>query len=160
MRIYHDIGPRNGSAFLNTLGIKLAEEDENSLSVALGGISQGISPMQLTEAYTVFPGQGQYRQSGCVRSIKDAEGKVLWEQVPSHKETLSEETAFLINDMLTSTTEEGTASVLRDLPFPVAAKTGTVQLPNTDTFAGISGLNDSWVVGLYPCVSGDGVDGV
>ena len=150
VRIYHDIGPRNGSAFLNTLGIKLAEEDENSLSVALGGISQGISPMQLTEAYTVFPGQGQYRQSGCVRSIKDAEGKVLWEQVPSHKETLSEETAFLINDMLTSTTEEGTASVLRDLPFPVAAKTGTVQLPNTDTFAGISGLNDSWVVAYTP----------
>lgn len=150
VRIYHDIGPRNGADFLETVGIHLADADRNSLSVALGGIQQGISPLQLAEAYTVFPGQGAYRKSDCVLSVKDADGKVLWEKVPDFTETLSEETAFLINDMLTSTTEEGTASVLRDLPFTVAAKTGTVQLPKSDAFAGISGLNDSWVVAYTP----------
>lgn len=150
VRIYHEIGPSNGADFLKTVGINLADEDQNSLSVALGGISQGVSPLQLAEAYTIFPGQGEYRTSDCVLSVKDADGKVLWEKVPDYEERLSEETAFLINDMLTSTTEEGTASVLRDLPFPVAAKTGTVQLPKSDAFAGIPGLNDSWVVAYTP----------
>jgi len=150
VRIYHDIGPGNGADFLETVGIHLAQEDQNSLSVALGGVSQGVSPLQLAEAYTVFPGKGAYRTSDCVLSVKDTDGKVLWEKVPAYKNTLSEETAFLINDMLTSTTEEGTASVLRDLPFPVAAKTGTVQLPKSETFTGISGLNDSWMVAYTP----------
>jgi len=150
VRILYDISPQAGSAFLKTVGIDLAEEDQNSLSVALGGISQGVTPLQLAQAYTIFPGEGKYRPAFCVLSIQDADGRVLWEQVPAYKEVLSEETAFLINDMLTSTTEEGTASVLKDLPFPVAAKTGTVQLPRTEAFSGISGLNDSWVVAYTP----------
>lgn len=150
VRIYHDIGPAAGVSFLRTVGISLPEEDQNSLSVALGGMSQGISPMELAQGYTVFPSGGEFHEGYGVLSIEDAEGNVLWEHVPAYTGALSAETAFLINDMLLSSTEEGTASILKSLPFPVAAKTGTVQLPNIAAFDGVAGLNDSWVVAYTP----------
>lgn len=150
VRIFHDIGPAAGEAFLETVGIDLPEEDKSSLSVALGGISRGVTPMELAQAYTVFPSEGKYYPGFGVLRIEDAQGNVLWEHVPAYTGALSEETAFLINDMLLSSTEEGTASVLKSLPFPVAAKTGTVQLPNTADFNEVSGLNDSWVVAYTP----------
>ena len=45
---------------------------------------------------------------------------------------MSEETAFLLTDMLKSSTKNGTSARLKDLPFEIAGKTGTVGVKNTN----------------------------
>ena len=151
VKVLHDIGIDNGISFAKKLGIPFANED-NSLSVALGGFHYGISPIELARAYTTLADGGRYKDYTTIRRIEDPNGVVVYEFNPQKEQYISEESAFLINNILQSTVEwqGGTAKRLKSLGIPLAAKTGTVQLPNTKEFKGISGTKDAWIAVYNP----------
>lgn len=151
VKVLHDIGIDSGISFAKKLGIPFADED-NSLSVALGGFHYGISPMELARAYTTLADGGKYKNYTTIRRIEDPNGVVVYEFNPQKTQYISEESAFLINNILQSTVEwqGGTATRLKSLGIPLSAKTGTVQLPNTKEFKGISGTKDAWIAVYNP----------
>ncbi|NLN42083.1 MAG: PBP1A family penicillin-binding protein [Clostridiales bacterium] len=151
VKVLHDIGIDSGISFAKGLGIPFADED-NSLSVALGGFHYGISPIELARAYTTLADGGKYKDYTTIRRIEDPNGVVVYEFHPQKVQYISEESAFLINNILQSTIEwqGGTARRLQSLEMPMAAKTGTVQLPNTKEFKGISGTKDAWIAVYNP----------
>lgn len=152
VKILYDIGLKNGISFAQKLGIPFAQEDYNNLSVALGGFHYGISPMDLAEAYTAFADRGMYKEYTTIRRIEDSHGVPLYKFEPKKQQLVSEETAFIISNILQSTVQwsGGTASRLRSLQIPLCAKTGTVQLPDTEEFRGISGAKDAWIAAYNP----------
>lgn len=118
------IGVDTATDFLKRLNINLEEQD-SGLSLALGGLYKGVSLYDLTQAYTVFPNNGNFGECSLVKKIITKDGKVLYEAKPILKKVMREDTAYLITDMLRTAAKEGTARRLNDLPFQVAAKTGT-----------------------------------
>ena len=152
VKVLYDIGLKNGISFAQKLGIPFAEEDYNNLSVALGGFHYGISPMDLAEAYTAFADKGMYKEYTTIRRIEDSHGVPLYKFEPKKQQLISEETAFIISNILQSTVQwsGGTASRLKSLQIPLCAKTGTVQLPDTEEFKEIKGTKDAWIAAYNP----------
>lgn len=149
VKILHEIGIENGLSFAEKLGIPLTENDMHSLAVALGGMEQGVTPLELARAYAALGDRGSYKDYTTIRRIEDSKGKILYEHQPVKKQVISEEAAFIVNNMLQSAAKSGgTAHRLEGLK--VAAKTGTVQLPDTEEFANIKGANDIWLASYNP----------
>ncbi|MCM8900837.1 PBP1A family penicillin-binding protein [Caldicoprobacter algeriensis] len=150
VRILKDIGIQNGISFAEKFGIPFAEQDRYSLPIALGGFYKGVTPIQLARAYAALADNGRYKDYTTIRRIENSYGITVYQSKPVKKQIMSEESAFILNDILRSAVESGTATRLKDLNIPLAAKTGTVELPDTAQFAGIDGVKDAWIVAYNP----------
>ena len=121
------IGVPAARDYLQKVGIPLADADRG-LSLALGSLTYGVSPVQLAAAYAAFGNGGVYYEPYFIRSIQDARGNVIYSRPRKGTRVLSEETAYLMNSLLQSVTASGTGAKLSGAGTPVAGKTGTVNM--------------------------------
>ena len=133
VKILSSLGVSKGVKYLEKMGVPVQKEDE-SLALALGGMKHGYKLTQLLAAYSVFPNGGLMQSSGFIKEIK-INGATVYKKTNVAKRVFSDETAYLMTDMLKSTVSRGTAKKLRDLPIDIAAKTGTVGTKNGNTDA-------------------------
>ena len=143
--LLNEIGLEKGLASLRTFGLPL-EKDDNHLAIALGGMSKGISPQQLANAFTVFPNGGDRYDSHLITKIVGPTGNVLAEREPKTTKVTSKEIADDMTSMLLNVIESGTGKKAHIPDVQIAGKTGSTQLPFTD----ISGTKDQWMVGYTP----------
>ncbi len=146
--VLNDIGIDKGIAFLESVGIPVHEDDHN-LSLALGGMTNGVSPLEMAQAYSIFPNGGVMNTAHSIRKITTNDGNLLAEGIIDSVIVTTPEVAYAMTDMLMGVINEGTgrgAAIGR----PVAGKTGTTELPAIDTFEGLSGSRDAWFVGYTP----------
>lgn len=115
-------------------GIKFAENDD-SLALALGGMTDGVTLYELLAAYRAFASGGRYSRCSAVKYIADEDGKVIYSDKKKETTAVSETTAYLMNTMLRKCAAEGTAKKLSSFDN-VCAKTGTVgdKDGNTDIY--------------------------
>jgi len=123
------------------LGITSFTRPDYGLSLTLGG--GDVSLLEMTEAYSVFANGGKKIPPVSILKIVDFEGQVIWEyQPPQPEQVIRAEYAFLISSILSDNEARswmfGRNSLL-NLPFQVAAKTGT-----TNDF------RDNWTLGYTP----------
>ncbi|MPZ20996.1 MAG: PBP1A family penicillin-binding protein [Luteitalea sp.] len=108
-------------------------------SIVLGAGEVTLEAM--TAAYAAFANGGLLYEPTVIRRIEDREGNVLYEARPRSARVFSEETAFIVANMLQDVLNRGTAWRVRQLGFrlPAAGKTGTT-----------NNYNDAWFVGFTP----------
>ena len=121
------IGVSAGREYLQKVGIPLTDADWG-LSLALGSLTYGVSPVQLAAAYAAFGNGGIYYEPYFIRSIEDSQGNVIYAHTRRGTRVLSAETAYLMNSLLQSVTASGTGAKLSGAGTPVAGKTGTVNM--------------------------------
>ncbi|WP_456276855.1 transglycosylase domain-containing protein [Bacillus sp. AK128] len=143
------IGLQKGIASLKKFGIPLEKEDEY-LGIALGGMHKGVSPLQLAEAYSVFPNKGIKKDSHLIVKIVGPTGNVIAEHDPVNGRVTSEVTANEITSMLLNVVETGTGKGTQLKGVELAGKTGSTQLPYSD----IKGTKDQWFAGYTPNLVG------
>lgn len=119
-------------------GIVLNDQDRN-LSLALGALTDGVSPMELCGAYAPLANGGKGVAPHLIREITDTDGKTVYEYKPQKQTVMKAESAYMITDMLKTAVTSGSAKALSSLNFPVAGKTGTVGFSD-------SGNRDAWTV--------------
>jgi penicillin-binding protein 1A len=107
---------------------------KNNLSLALG--SSEVSLLELTASYTAYPNAGNVVKPLFITKITDRNNKVIEQNKPSSKRVLSQETAYLMNNILQKVVSEGTGKRAWGLNEAVAGKTGT-----TDSYM------DAWFIG-------------
>jgi penicillin-binding protein 1A len=115
-------------------------------SLALGtGL---VTPLDLTAAYTVFPGGGQVAQPRAIVSVENADGDEVLLQPVERRRIISEPSAFQMVTMLRDVVDRGTASTVRTLGVKgaVGGKTGTTDQYRDAWFVGFS---SSMVVGVW-----------
>ncbi len=122
--------------YAEKMNVNLCDDDKN-LSLALGGMKDGLSLKELTDCYSVFPNGGIYKNSSFIKEITDQNGKVLYQNGQIGQKVYSEGTCSLINGILCETAKTGTAKKLKSLNFDVACKTGTCGNAegNTDAYS-------------------------
>ncbi len=106
-------------------------------SISLG--TAEIYMNELVGAYGVFAAGGWLADQIFISTVKDRDGKVIFEKRPSQKQVISEESAFIMAHVMKGVIENGTATLLRALNRPMAGKTGTT-----------NDLMDAWFIGFTP----------
>ncbi|MFS8523386.1 MAG: penicillin-binding protein 1A [Limnochordales bacterium] len=108
------------------------------LALALGGITNGVRPIDMAQAYGVLANQGVRSTPMAITRVVAADGTVLYDFSPEQEVVLSEVTSYIVTDMLRGVIERGTGR-RANIGRPAAGKTGT-----TDS------NHDAWFVGYTP----------
>lgn len=147
--LLNQIGVATGLEFAKTLGFELSSEDRN-LAIALGGLTEGVTPMQMATAYSVFANGGKSVDLHTISLIKNKSGAIAYEyKAPKTKQLMTPQAAWYMTEILQGVTQSGgTGTKAQISGRPVAGKTGTTQ-------HGIPGLSSSanrdvWFVGYTP----------
>ncbi|CAM4412628.1 transglycosylase domain-containing protein [Paenibacillus tarimensis] len=146
--LLNEIGLGKGWDYAMKAGFKLLPEDRN-LSLALGGLQQGVSPLELGQAYGAFANGGMMMESHAIVRIENKAGTVIGEASPAKTRLLSENDAYTMTLLLEEAVKSGTGTRAA-LERPAAGKTGTTQLPDTEMFQGLDGSKDIWFAGYTP----------
>ncbi|KQM12621.1 hypothetical protein AOA80_01110, partial [Methanomassiliicoccales archaeon RumEn M1] len=103
--------------------------DDYTLSMALGGLTNGTNVRDMAEAYATFPNEGRYNTSRTftkVTQVVNGEEKLLFEMVPEEDPVIRPTTAWYMNNMLQGVfTSGGTAGGKGIRGQHAAGKTGT-----------------------------------
>lgn len=129
VKLLNEIGLNDAKNFAKNFGIEFSKND-NHLALALGAFESGITPKNLCDAYSAFANNGKFSKSFFINKITK-NGKTIYSKNPQEKQVMSEETSFLINNILYECSKTGTARKLKNLPFSVCSKTGTVGKSNS-----------------------------
>lgn len=128
------VGLHNAIRFVRDLGIDL-DPNTHGPSIALGGLHEGITPLQMAAAYAAFANQGFFIEPTAILKVEDATGRVLYEYQPRPRQVMKPTTAYLITDMLRTVIEKGTGTNA-NIGRPAAGKTGTSDQGKDLWFAG------------------------
>ena len=135
------VGVYRAKDFAKRCGIEFDDKDD-SLTLALGGFTYGVSPLQIAGAYSCFASGGIYNTPTLIKKITDRNGLTVYEYRQDSRRVMSEANAYILTSMLKSVVTEGTGHRLNTLDIPIAGKTGTVGLAN--------GNRDAWMAGYTP----------
>lgn len=145
------VTPQLGVEYARNFGITSLTETDYNAATALGGITKGVSNLELTGAYAAIANGGIYTKPVFFTKILDHNGKVLLENEPQTKRVLKDSTAFLLTDALAESMESSR----------MYASPG-VNLNSTSVPANIPGMSnagksgtttsnvDIWFVGYTP----------
>ncbi|MGK5093799.1 PBP1A family penicillin-binding protein [Deltaproteobacteria bacterium TL4] len=135
IRLVKDMGSESVIEYARKLGI--TSPMNNDLTVGLGAFSTTLQ--QMTTAFGVFANHGKLVTPIYITRVEDRNGKILEENFPSSTPVVSEETAFLVTDVLRDVVERGTGWRAREIGRPSAGKTGTTNKSI-----------DAWYIGYIP----------
>jgi penicillin-binding protein 1A len=149
-RLIDMVAPQNVARLAAAAGIKT--KIQANPSIALGAVD--LSLIEMVSAYSTFANKGLRVSPMIITRIEDKNGTVLKDFIPETQEVLSEESAFVILDLLKGVTDSGSGIRLRSVytsggkavtgfPYkfenPIAGKTGTTQ-----------NQSDGWFMGIVP----------
>ncbi len=112
-------------------------------AIALG--TSEVLTIEMVSAYSALSNKGVYSKPFAITKIEDRYGNIIKEYYPDRKEVLSEETAFLMTNLMQTVMDRGTGGSARwkyKFNRPAAGKTGTTQ-----------GWSDAWFVGFTPQIA-------
>ena len=121
-----------------------------NLPTALGGITHGVTNVELCAAYASIANGGNYIKPIYYTKILDHNGNVLIENTSAERSVLKDSTAWLLTNAMEDVVRYGTGTACQLANMPVAGKTGTTEE-----------YNDLWFVGYtpyYTCAVWSGYD--
>ena len=141
VEMMEEIGPKTAISYLEDMGITSLTEKDKSLSLALGGLDKGITPLEMAAAYATIANDGVYIEPTFYTEITNQSGKTVVEAKPESHRVFSEQVAYILKEILTQPVKgsNGTATYCSISGIDVAAKTGT-----TDE------NYDRWLCGFTP----------
>lgn len=163
VKCLEQVTPTLGLQYLDNFGFTTlahgtdADTDANgnvytdaNLATALGGITHGVTNVELCAAYAAIANGGNYIKPIYYTKILDHNGNVLIENTSAGRSVIKESTAWLLTNAMEDVVQNGTGTACQLSNMAVAGKTGT-----TDDD------NDLWFVGYtpyYTCAVWSGYD--
>ncbi|WP_242870731.1 transglycosylase domain-containing protein [Pseudobutyrivibrio sp. 49] len=135
-KIYEELTPQVGIGYLKKLGFSKIEKDDYGMAACLGGLTVGVSPLEMAKGYETIYNDGYMRNPTCITKITDSKGNVIYETGEEEIEVYKENAARTMTDMLQSVVTDGTAKGIDLGDMPVAGKTGTTNSNRDGWFVG------------------------
>lgn len=117
--------------------------DENPAALALGAMTQGVTPLEMALAYASFPGEGKVNTPICYYKVEDRDGEVILEGKSEQSEAIDEGVAFIMRNVLQTVITRGIAGSAAVSGTAAGGKTGTTN----DQY-------DIWFDGFTPSYAG------
>lgn len=113
--------------------------DLNPSALSLGGMTHGISPLEMAGAYTALANNGVYQKPTFIDKITNSAGDIIYEKKDEGKEVLSPQNAFILTNILEEVVSSSTGRNARFANMSIAGKTGTT-----------NSKKEAWFVGYTP----------
>ncbi|MDF2927334.1 MAG: carboxypeptidase [Paenibacillaceae bacterium] len=144
----YQVGIKEAWDYAAKMGItSIVKEDSVAQTGVIGGLHKGVNVEEMTNAYTTLPNQGVFYDAFLIDRIVDSNGKVIYAHELKPNRVYSEQTAYLMTDMLRTVITSGTATdIMKNFKYykkvAVSGKTGSTQ---DDA--------DAWFVGYTPDIT-------
>lgn len=136
VKCFQEVTPQVGYDYLCNMGITTLKNGETSVngiaendineSMCLGGLTEGVTNLELTGAYASIANSGTYVEPTFYTKVLDHDGNILIDNTPETKQVMKETTAWLINNAMQDVVTSGTGTAARlSSGMVVAGKTGT-----------------------------------
>nr|WP_238528306.1 penicillin-binding protein 1A [Acetonema longum] len=112
--------------------------NDRQLAVSLGGLTRGVTPLEIASAYGVLANHGIKVDPVSILKVVDRSGKVLEQHKLSERAVINERSAYLLTDMMKGVIDHGTGAGA-NIGRPAAGKTGTT-----------NDYHDAWFIGFTP----------
>lgn len=141
VKMMEQITPKTSINYMKKMGISSLTKVDENLNLALGGLDQGISPLEMASAYATIANDGIYIEPTFYTKIENSSGNIVVKAKQTKRRVFSKEVAFIVKSLLKEPVEgvQGTAKYCKISGIDVAAKTGTT---NEDY--------DRWLCGFTP----------
>lgn len=158
VKTFQKVTPQTGFDYLLNLGFTtLVDRRETSdgqiysdiqLPTALGGLTDGVTNVELTAAYAAIANGGTYIKPVYYTKIVDSKGNVLLQNSQSGKKVMKNTTAWLLTDAMKDVIKSGTGkkAAFKKIKMPQAGKTGTTS-DNTDFW--FEGYTPYYTAGIW-----------
>lgn len=141
------VGIETAYSFIHQFDFARLSSSDYVLPAALGGLTNGMTVNELTQAYTSFAADGMYQSPTAIRQVLNADGQIIYSPAKPTREVWSSSTVNLTRDMLAKVIEEGTGQAAQlNRSGYTGGKTGT-----TNKFYDLwfIGLDDQYTTGLW-----------
>ncbi|WP_082918191.1 transglycosylase domain-containing protein [Oceanobacillus sp. Castelsardo] len=139
--LLNEIGIDYSKKYLEKMGMQI---DDDGLAIALGGLTHGVTPIQLMEGYSAFVNEGKVVESYTISRIYDRYDEVVFEAKPQKTEVFNPQVAWDMTRILSDTVDRGTGSA-GEYNKALAGKTGSTEHPHVQ-----GQTKDAWFVGYTP----------
>lgn len=142
VKIMKELTPKKSMEYLRQMGVSsLDDEKDNTLSLSIGGLSKGISPLEMAAAYGTIANDGVYVTPTFYTKVTDSSGNVVLTPKQEKTRVYSEQVAYITRSILQEPVNgsKGTARYCAISGMETCAKTGTTD----DT-------KDRWLCGMTP----------
>lgn len=146
VRILDRVGVETAFSYLEKFSFSKVGPDDYHLPAALGGFAYGMSPLELTRAYTTFAHNGSYTPSYGIRQVTDQEGNLLYSWEKAEVNVWSPATNDKMRQLLSEVLQSGTGQRAQVNNAYSGGKTGTT---NNEHDLWFVGLTDKYTTGVW-----------
>lgn len=150
VKVLEEIGVEKGFKYLQNFGFTTLVEADKVESLALGGITNGVTNLELAGAYATIANYGTYIKPRFYTKIVDHSGNVLINNEPESRQVLKPTSAWLLTSAMEDVIKHGTGRLCNFEGMSLAGKSGTTTKNRDALFAGYSPY--------YTCVVWGGYD--
>lgn len=152
LKTLQDIGAGTGLEYARKFGFTTLSDSDRTLSLTLGGLTNGVKNIELTSAYAAIANGGEYIEPSYYTRIYDHDGNLLLDNSQKERHTvISSQTAWLLTDAMKDVMTSGTGKkAYFGSTMAQAGKTGTTTASRDSLFAGYTPY--------YTCVVWGGYD--
>lgn len=140
-KVFQELTPKKGLHYILNMGFSKIVSDDYVPAAALGGLTNGVSSVEMASAYATLENDGVYRTPTCIVKITDSQGNTVVSKKALYSETVvyKKNAARMMTDILQGVITSGTGRGLGLSNMPSAGKTGTT-----------NDKKDGWFVGYTP----------
>ncbi len=124
-KLFRELTPEVGLSYLLDMNFSSIEEEDYTLSAALGGLTTGVSALEMSAAYATLANEGVYRLPTCVTLITDMDGNIVAMPDRDEHQVYESDAAREMTNILEGVLTRGTAKGNALENMPCAGKTGT-----------------------------------
>ncbi|MBQ1688342.1 MAG: PBP1A family penicillin-binding protein [Lachnospiraceae bacterium] len=137
-KLFEEITPKVGLSYILNMGFSNIVDSDYYPASSLGGLTNGVSPLEMASGFATIENEGYYREPTCIVKITDARDNVIYKNKNKKKQIYSKESAHMMTSCMESVFESGTARGLQIGNMKVAGKTGTTNDKKDGWFCGFS----------------------
>ncbi|MCR4674213.1 MAG: PBP1A family penicillin-binding protein [Lachnospiraceae bacterium] len=144
------IGTSLGYDYVEKFGISTLDTGDNNQALALGGITNGVTNLELTAAYATIANSGDYNKPVFYTQVLDYNGDVLLDNTTNTStEVLKDTTAWLLTNAMEDVMTSGTGTRANISNMAVAGKSGTTTKDRDTVFCGYTPYYTASIWGGY-----------
>lgn len=135
-KLLEELEPSVGLSYLKEMNFSKLSKDDERPGAALGGLTTGVSPVEMAAGYATLENDGRYRRPSCIEKILDADGNEIYQYSQEEKQVYKENAARTMTNVLEGVLTEGTAAGFSLEETASAGKTGTTNYRKDGWFVG------------------------
>lgn len=137
-KLFEELTPKKGLSYILNMGFSNIVADDYYAASSLGGLTKGVSVLEMASGYSTIENEGYFRDPTCIVKITDARGNIIYKDRQVKKRIYTKDASHMMTSCMKDVITKGTAVGLGLNSTVSAAKTGTTNDKKDGWFCGFT----------------------